>query len=79
MPQTSIIPHECLAPAAPVGCEKSSACAWITIVRFKIFAMFPVCKLMAESVKAIVVTPVEVVETMLPRSPTCLVVEVGIP
>ena len=74
-----MIPHECLAPAAPVGCEKSSGSAWITIARFKMFAIFPVCKLMTESVKAMVVTPVEVVDTMLPRSPTCLVVEVGIP
>ena len=74
-----MIPHECLAPAAPVGCEKSSGSAWITIARLKIFAMLPGCKLMTESVKAIVVTPVEVVETMLPRSPTCLLVEFGIP
>ena len=74
-----MISHECLAPAAPVGCQKSSGSAWITIARFKMFAIFPVCKLMTESVKAMDVTPVEVAETVLPRSPTCLVVEVGIP
>ena len=42
-------------------------------------AGLPSCKLITESVREMVVIPVEFVETILPRSPTCLVDDVGLP
>ena len=74
-----MIPHDIFVPAFPVGCVNASAFRCITILRPKMLATFPFCKLIIESVIDIVVMPVEVVEAILPRSPTCLVDEVGLP
>ena len=76
--QVSMIPQACRTPADAVE-TPSSAFACTTIARPKMFAAFPSRKLIIESVIDMVVMPVELVETMLPRSPTCLVDEVGNP
>ena len=75
----SIIPQDILLPAFPEAPENVSAFWWITIALFNMLAVFPSFKLITESEREIVVIPVLVVDTILPRSPTCLVVEVGAP
>ena len=75
----SIIPQDILLPAFPESPENVSAFWWITIALFNMLAVFPSFKLITESEREIVVIPVLVVDTILPRSPTCLVLEVGAP
>ena len=75
----SIIPQDIRLPAFPEAPLNVSAFWWITIALFNMLAVFPSFKLITESEREIVVIPVLVVDTILPRSPTCLVLEVGAP
>jgi len=72
------MPHDILSPELDAS-VKVSAFACITTALFNMLAIFPSFKLITESVRDTVVIPLVVVETMLPRSPTCLVLDVGAP
>ena len=74
-----ITPQDILGPALPELPAKLSGCSCMTMLRSNMLETFPSSRLMALSTTIMFVIPVDFVDRIFPRSPTCRVLESGLP